>query len=197
MPTPDLHELFLAHLPRFQAHTAFAFSGTRCPDSRADFEAETIALAWKHFIALARRGRRPELFVTTLALRCSQGVKAGRRLVRSESVRDVMSTTARARHGVSVEHLDGIEATGTALSDSLAVDTRTPVPRQVAFRLDFPAWVQTFRGQKRRILLALAAGERTTDVAARFGLSAGRVAQLRSEFLDSWLDFHASRQAPC
>src|SRR5262249_33580612 len=69
---------FLEHLPRFHAHARYAFRHVRCPDTRADLTAETLAPAWRHFAALALRGRRPDTFVTTLALRCSQPAPAGR-----------------------------------------------------------------------------------------------------------------------
>jgi hypothetical protein len=70
--------LFLLHLARFEVHARDAFRRVGCPQARADRVAEMLALAWKHFAALAERGKGPERFVTTLALRCSQAVKAGR-----------------------------------------------------------------------------------------------------------------------
>src|SRR5262249_19238696 len=45
--------LFLAHLPRFEAHARFAFRRVDCPEARADRVAETLALAWRHFAVLA------------------------------------------------------------------------------------------------------------------------------------------------
>lgn len=69
--------LFLAHLPRFGRHARFAFRRVACPRNRADKVAEAVALAWKHFAELSTRGRKPEMFVSTLALRCAPAVKAG------------------------------------------------------------------------------------------------------------------------
>ena len=40
------------------------------------------------------------------------------------------------------------------------------------------------------IALLLAVGERTCDVARRFGLSSGRIAQLRRELSETWWQFH-------
>jgi hypothetical protein len=72
---------------------------------REELAAETLALAWKHFLHLARRGKRPEEFVTTLAMRCSQAARAGRRLAGCDPAKDVLSPVARGRHGVRVVRL--------------------------------------------------------------------------------------------
>src|SRR5262249_61780943 len=96
---------FLEHRPRFRAHARYPFRHVRCPDTRADLTAETLALAWRHFAALALRGRRPEQFVTTLALRCSQAVRAGRRLAGADRSSDALSPVARGRRGVAVRPL--------------------------------------------------------------------------------------------
>ena len=92
----DPHAAFLAELPRFAAHARFATRYVACPDTRADLVAEVLALAWRQFARLHRRGKDPGAFVTTLALRCSQAVRAGRRLVRADGARDALSPVARA-----------------------------------------------------------------------------------------------------
>jgi DNA-directed RNA polymerase specialized sigma24 family protein len=188
-------DLFLAHLPRFEAHARFAFRRLGCPHARDDRVAETLALAWRHFAALSKRGKRPEQFVTTLALRCSQAVKAGRKLVRCEGGKDVLSPVAQVRHGVSVMRLPDRDQEWEhhplpdELAEALADNTRSAVPEQVAFRVDFPRWRAGLRRRDRKILDALARGERPTDVAQRFALSPGRVSQLRREFEDGWREF--------
>ena len=55
-----------------------------------------------------------------------------------------------------------------------------------AFRIDFAEWLATWQGMKRAILEALAVGDKTGEVAARFNISPGRVSQLRREYEDSW-----------
>jgi hypothetical protein len=186
---------FLAQLPRFEAHARFAFRRLGCPHARADRVAETIGLAWRHFAALSRRGRRPEEFVTTLALRCSQAVKAGRRLAGCETGTDVLSPVAQVRHGVRVTRLPDRDREPDrhpllgALAEALTDNTRSAVPEQAAFRLDFPRWRATLRRRDRKILDALAGGERTADAARRFKISPGRVSQLRREFEEGWERF--------
>jgi hypothetical protein len=166
--------LFLAHLPRFLAHARFSFRRVGCPEARADRVAETLALAWKHFAALAERGRRPELFVTTLALRCSQAVRAGRRLAGCEGGMDVLSPVAQVRHGFGVVRLPDRgrvldrHPLPDELAEALADNTRSAVPEQVAFRVDFPRWRASLRRRDRRVLDALAGGARTADAGLVF-----------------------------
>src|SRR4051812_48383192 len=97
-PAADVRRAFLAQLPRIRNNARYALRSVACPDARDDLTCEAVALAWKHFIDLARRGKRPEEFITTLALRCTQAVRAGRRLAGCESARDVLSPVARTRH---------------------------------------------------------------------------------------------------
>jgi DNA-directed RNA polymerase specialized sigma24 family protein len=187
--------LFLAHLSRFEAHAWFAFRRVGCPHTRADRVAETVALAWRHFATLSRRGKKPEQFVTTLALRCSQAVKAGRRLAGCETGQDVLSPVARVRHGLSVVRLPDHDRAfdrhplPDELAEALADNTKSAVPEQAAFRVDFPRWRASLRRRDRRVLDALAGGERTADAARRFKLSPGRVSQLRREFEEGWEQF--------
>jgi hypothetical protein len=187
-PRTGVTARFLAHLPRFESHARFAFRRVGCPHARADRVAETVALAWRHFAALSKRGKKPEQFVTTLALRCSQAVKAGRRLAGCETSRDVLSPVAHVRHGFAVVRLPDHDRESDRhplpdeLAEALADNTRSAVPEQVAFRLDFPRWRASLRRRDRKILDALARGERPTDVAHRFALSPGRVSQLRADF---------------
>ena len=150
-----------------------------------------IALAWKTFASLTRRGKDPAGFVSTLALRSSQAVRAGRRLTRADSARDVLSPVARRRHGFTITGLGRMSRLDPRLAEVLADNTRTPVPDQAAFRADYPRWRAGFRRRDRKVLDALAAGGRTAEVARRFGLSAGRVSQLRRRFAESWDDFQS------
>jgi hypothetical protein len=133
--------------------------------------------------------------VTTLALRCSQAVRAGRRLAGCETGTDVLSPVARVRHGLRVTRLPDHDRESHRhplpgeLADALADNTRSAVPEQAAFRLDFPRWRASLGRRDRKILDALAGGERTADAARRFKLSPGRISQLRREFEQSWEAF--------
>ena len=180
---------FLMHLPRFRAHARYSLRHIHCRDTRSDLIAEVLALAWKHFLALTHRGKDPATFITTLALRCSQAVRSGRRLAGSESSRDLMSPVARVRHGFAIGTLIDQPREDDDLAEALADNTRSEVPDQAAFRIDFPRWRDRYGPRQRRVLDSLMVGERTSAVAAQYGMSQGRVSQLRREFRENWESF--------
>ena len=61
-----------------------------------------------------------------------------------------------------------------AWEERLHDNTQTPVPEQVAFRLDFPAWLTTLTARERRLVHEMANNERTLDLSQRFDLSPAR-----------------------
>jgi hypothetical protein len=188
---PSLQAAFLALLPQIQTHARFAFRRVPCEHERADCVAETLALAWKQHLALARRGKDAAAFAATFALRCSQAVKAGRRLQRTESGKDVLAPKAQQRRGFALESLPQTGSlSGNRWDEALHDNRVSPVPDQVAFRIDFPRWHSRRPCRDQAVLDDLMAGERTQEVAAKHRLSPGRVAQLRREFRDDWQRFH-------
>jgi hypothetical protein len=69
-------------------------------------------------------------------------------------------------------------------------DTKTaPVPDIVAFRCDIADWLGSLPRRNRRIAEFLSLGNRTSDAARKFGVSEGRVSQLRRELSESWRQF--------
>jgi hypothetical protein len=99
---------------------------------------------------------------------------------------DVLSPLARRRHGFLVSALPDVSTlSDNPLAEALHDNTQTPPDEQCAFRIDFPAWRATHTERDRGIIDALL-GERTLDVAGKYGLSPGRVSQLRREFLTDW-----------
>jgi hypothetical protein len=205
-PSPSvlaLQAAFLRLLPKVQLHAEFAFRHVRCEQTRADLVAETVGLAWYRFLALARRGADAGAFVTTFAYRCSQGVKNGRRLHGAGAGRDVLSHLAQRRHGFAVERLPPSTAAPQegrygavhgqrrqdAWEERLRDNTQTPIPEQVAFRLDFPAWLDTLTPRERRLVGEMANNERTLDLSQRFDVSPARISQLRRELHAGWRRF--------
>jgi hypothetical protein len=75
--------------------------------------------------------------------------------------------------------------------ERLSDNTATPIPDQAAFRIDWPAWMQTQTERDRRIIDDLMAGERTFEVSRKYGLSPGRISQLRRRLHDDWEEFCA------
>jgi len=192
-----LHRRFLAMVPRIERHARIYFRHLKCPVKKADCVAETIGLSWKWFVRLTRRGKDARKFVSTLASFAARAVRSGRRVCGQERAKDVLSSTAQQRHGFVVGKLpDFSTLTGNPLAEALEDNLRSPVPDQVAFRLDFPAWLTTLTQRNRRILQDMAVGERTKHLARKYGISAGRVSQLRRVFEADWRRFCAESVAP-
>jgi hypothetical protein len=165
---------------------------------------EVLALCWQWFLRLCERGKDATAFASALAGYAARAVRGGRRLCGTERAREVLSPVAQRKGGFRVEHLpasthsphEQLYATprGQALLDAfeerLRDNTLTPVADQAAFRIDFPAWLQTLTGRERRLVRAMARNERTKDLSKQFELSPGRVSQKRREFRDGWRRFH-------
>jgi hypothetical protein len=192
MATPHfLHARFLTFLPRIEAHARIYFRGIRCADMRADRIAETIALAWKWFLKLEKRGKDATQFVSAIATFAAKAVKCGRRLAGMERAKDVMNCHTQQRQGFAVEKLPHVSTLSTnPLIEALADNTVTPPPDAAAFRLDFPRWLELLPNRDRRVAKELMIGERTVDTARRFRMSPARVSQLRRELCEDWARFH-------
>ena len=183
----SLQARFLNILPRIERHGRCYFRHVKCPHQREEFLAEMRGLAWLWFVRLAGRGKDVTGFVSALAGYAARAAHSGRRVCGQERTKDVLSPVARRRHGFVVSALPEVGTlSDNPLSEALADNTRTPPDDQCAFRLDFPAWRLSRAERDRLILDDLMLGERTLDVAARHGLSAGRVSQMRREFLVDW-----------
>ena len=101
--------------------------------------------------------------------------------------KDVLSPSAQRRHGFLVSALPEVSTlSDNPLAEALHDNTQTPPDEQCAFRIDFPAWRATHAERDRRLLDDLMLGERTLDVAGKYGLSPGRVSQLRRQYLRDW-----------
>jgi hypothetical protein len=202
LPACELHARFLLLLPRIELHGRIIFRYLECADRRADALAEMRALAWLWFIRLVKQGRDPLQFPSSLAVFAARAAKSGRRLTGQEKAQDVMSPRARQCHRFRVEPLPrsshsyeslyapphGQQAQD-ALEERLRDNTQTPVPEQVAFRLDFPAWLCRRSERDRRVIEELILGAGTREVADKHGLSPARISQLRREFMEDWSRF--------
>jgi len=105
-------------------------------------------------------------------------------------VGEVLSEYAQRKKGFAVERLDRFDKESGQWIEAVVEDSRTPVPDQVAFRIDFPAWLRLQTKRNRRIAEALAVGNTTGEVARRFKLSPARISQLRQDFHQSWQEFY-------
>jgi hypothetical protein len=191
-----LHAAFLELLPTVERYARFAFRYLKHFHDREDAIQETIALTWAWFRRLRERGKDAAAFPSALARFATRQIKTGRRLCGRESTRDVLSPTARLRHGFQVESLEGRGPNGKgSWLEYLADNTRSNVADAAAFRVDFAAWLSRLGGRHQSMIAGLVQQERTLDLARQFRLSPGRVSQLRAEYHGDWQRFHGELPA--
>ncbi len=182
-------------LPRLKTHAEVCLRDVRCPHERDELRSELFALGWAWYVRLVDQGKKPEQFPTAIATFAGRAVKAGRRLRGQDRVNDVLSPLAQRRHSFAVSSLPQFSSLdGNAFDEALHDNTRTPPDEQAAFRCDFTDWVRTRCDRDRCLIAAMMIGERTSDLSQKFGLSPGRVSQLRHEFHVDWLRFCGERE---
>ncbi len=178
---------FLTALPRITRHARCYFRHVACRDRKADLISEVIGLCWRWWVRLVEVGKNPTTFVSTLASFAAKAVRSGRRVCGQERAKDALSTVAQQRHAFSVSSLPQISTLNpNPLAEALTDNTHSPVPDQVHFRIDFPAWTRTRCRRDSRLIHDMTTGERTSTLAHRYGLSQSRVSQLRREFHADW-----------
>jgi hypothetical protein len=152
-----------------------------------------VALSWRWHLRLAERGKDSTRFPTALATFASRAVRGGRRLAGMDRSKDVLSPQAQRCKGFAVCKLPNCSTLdGSPLDEALHDNTQTPPDEQCAFRIGVPAWRATHAERDRRLLDDLMLGERILEVAGKYGLSPGRVSQLRRELHDDWEHFCAA-----
>jgi hypothetical protein len=191
VPSPEtLQATFLILLPRIEAHARVYFRHLRCIHKRDDAIAETVAVAWKWYLRATQRGKDITRFVSAFASFAARAVRCGRRVCGQEKAKDALSPLAQMRRNFTVSSLPETSSQdGNVFDEALHDNTQTPVPDQAAFRSDFPAWRLTRSDRDRRVIDELMLGERTQDVASKYGLTAGRISQLRRDFHLDWSQF--------
>ena len=188
--TPRSAPALPVHRRQDRAPRQSHLSDIRCWHTKEDRIAETIDLAWKWFVGLAKHGKDACKFPTTLASFAAKAVKSGRRLCGQLKSKDVLSELAQQRHGFCLTKLPDISTeSSNPLSDALIDNTQTPPDEQAAFRIDFADWLKTLTPREHRILKAMARNERTKDLSQEFEVSQGRISQMRRYFHDSWCQF--------
>ena len=76
----DLHAAFLAIVPKIEMRARTAFAFCKCSNQRADKVAETVALAWKWFVRLQKRGKNAATFPGAFGILVARAVANGRRV---------------------------------------------------------------------------------------------------------------------
>jgi len=181
-PVTDENERFEALIPAITrtARIAFTKLSTRVRDEAIQ---DVLANAFCAFARLAERGKSDLAFATPLARFAIARYWQGRQVGTKFSTQDVCSCAAQRRRGFALDSLP------SDLAVMLVDDTKTAIPDQVAFRLDFPVWLGSQVQAKRQMAVFMAMGNSPRDAAKKFGVTQARVCQVRRELRTSWQTF--------
>jgi hypothetical protein len=188
-------DLFLQMLPTIHQHAQICFRRLT-PELREECIQEAICNACCAVARLAELGKLDLAYAGPLAHFAVSQVKAGRKVGGRLNCQDVLSRYCQRKKDFRVERLDRFDEREDAWLEAVIQDTRTaPVPDIVCFRMDFREWLAMMPCWKSCFAQSLAMGNRTKEVAKRFHVTAGRVAQLRKEFFESWERFQGRGKA--
>jgi hypothetical protein len=187
--TPDGHVAFLALVPAIHRRAWMAFRHLSL-DARQDATQEVVANAFVAFARLVSLGKVRLAYPTPLARYGIAQVRQGRRVGNRLRIGDALSRYAQKMKGFTVRSLDCLDSDAGRWRELVLADRRTPPCEQAAFRIDFSAWLSRHSQRKRQMVVALAVGNTTREVAEQFQLSQARIGQLRREFRTSWEEFH-------
>jgi len=197
----DWQKGFLAVLPAVETHARIRFRRLNT-DRREEAIQETIAAACVNYQLAAAQGKLNFVRPSCLADFAVRHVRTGRHVGGAQdAARDVMSPSCQRRHHMEVVSYDRDRLTaslrdGTDGWKRIAVeDRKAMIPDLAAFRIDFAGWLQKLTHRDREIICALSSGHSTKAAAERFGLSEGRVSQLRRKFERLWRVFQGEAEA--
>lgn len=167
-----VQNVFVQRMPSLQRMAKISFRHLP-PEAKQESITNSIALAWKFFYRLFLRGRCEEAGILASCMRFAiRQTREGRTPQGCARIRDVLT-----RRWVGPTRLDDFDP-------EEFVATNTPIPDAVSFRVDIPAFFETLNERQRNMAVDLAGGMTTTEAAAKYGLSPGRISQFRREFKD-------------
>jgi hypothetical protein len=189
---PAWHVDFLSMLPAIERHARVAFRELS-PVARDEAVQETICNALLAYRQLVARGKVDVAYPSPLARYGVAQFRAGRRVGSRLNKNDALSSYAQRQRGFRVDSLDKFDEEVDGWREIVVEDRRAGPAEIAATRIDFSQWLKTLTAKQRKIANALAVGESTQVVASKYGLSAGRISQIRRQFKDAWDGFTADR----
>jgi hypothetical protein len=190
--TKQPNERFLEMLPRIRSQARLAFRRLR-PELKQELVQEVTVNAYVAYVRLVEQGKANIAYATPLANYAIRQVLAGRRVGMKVNSRDVSSIVAQRRRGFTLINFLPNSSGANIWCQILADNTLTPVLDQVAFRLDFPVWLNIQNRRKQALAKFLALGHTATEAAGRFRVSIARISQLRRELEVSWQAFQGEK----
>ena len=145
----------------------------------------SVSIAWKRYLRLKLQGEKePDDFISTIATRSCQAVKAGRTVNGQEKGRSVHNRMTQARRRFMLVSLPEHDSSreDTELLRAMQDDEASPADL-AACLLDTQAWLSQLEERRRSMALDMIAGDTTTELATKYGASQGRVSQIRRELV--------------
>ena len=172
---------FVAMLPEIEQKLRLAFCRLD-PDAREDAIEEGVVHSLLAYVRLVEQGRAEVATPSSLAWYSSRHVKRGRPAGGRMNGKEPLSRYGQISNDIEVEpHGNWI--------DMLVDDKRASVEDQVAAKLDVGAWFATLTKRMKETAKDLAFGCSTSEVAKKYGVSAGRISQMRRMLEESWAAF--------
>ena len=175
-------------LPVVQQHAGYTFRMLD-PESREEAIAHAVAASWAGYGRLMEEGRHTSTPASMIAFYAVRQVKARRPVGSSANSQDVASPSAQWRHGFRVLPLEALTDDCHGCDDGFGYHKRVTPADLVASRLDFRSWLAQLGRHRRQVAEYLANGYSTNEAAERFGVTAGRISQMRREFRENWQRF--------
>lgn len=169
MTSLELREMFARQVPELQRMAGASFRDMD-PERRQEAIQNSIALAWKQFSSLIEQGRAEPKHVRSCLGFGIRQTRSGRLPQGKVKAKDI--TEHRRRGGVTFEQ---------AALDSFVSDI-TPIPDQVIFRLDVPAFLSRLSDRQQRMATDLMVGMTTSEVAEKYKVTLPAVSQFRRRF---------------
>jgi hypothetical protein len=166
-------EIFTRLLPELDRMALAHFRGLD-PEAKEEAVQNTRALAWKYWLRLIQQGRAEgEGLLRNVWWYCVKQTRVGRTITRGDGHR------GKGRQDV-YDQPDAVVL--DRLDMNFYISDTNPIPDIVAFRMDLPRFLGTLTGRQREMAMDLASGERTAEVARKYGVTPGAVSQFRTRF---------------
>jgi hypothetical protein len=186
--TPAWHEVFLKMAPAIETHARLSFRHLSA-EARAEAVQNVLCSACAAVARLAELNKLDLCYPTVLARYAVAQTRDGRMLGRPLNCKDISSAYCRRQKGVVMERLDKYDAEEDSWQEIVIEDRHAGPAETVRVRLDFSDWLRSLPRRNRRLAQFLALSNGTGEAARKFGVSQGRVSQLRKELKAAWDEF--------
>jgi len=187
-----VHDPFQAMLPKIRRQASLKLRHLRA-EAREEFLAEVVARTYCAWCRLVEQGLPEIARPTPLVKYAVRQVRAGRRVGCRQNSQDILSPQIRRINGLTIERIERRDPQNGEWNELLVEDRKAGPADTAAARLDLTAWLRTLPKRNRKIATALSVGESTGAVARQFGLTAGRISQLREWLREHWNTFQGDQ----